>query len=640
MFLRRDTRQRALGVALVFLWVVFLSCDSGEGGGSNSDGTVDRPSRVVSHWSPTGTHPILELGPDRVEVPFPSFYFTRPDGDSVTGARLTFDKLLPDDVQTVLKAVDETDVAEAAGELDGFSVLGPVLLPFSDALDLVPWTDYSMGDRQDPGSGFLQLHDLSVSPCQPLGLWYSFIEGDNVLTLTPTRPLRPGHRYLVCIVGPLLDAAGAEVVRPVLFDAVMHHASGLPDDPLIDDLRDVREVLESGAIDVDPDDVLLAFTIPVESGVSQIQDMREVIDSLDSLVPSAVEFQDPQTITGTFSSPEFRSGDTILFDLQGRVPDIQNMSDLSFIVRLPDSYSEPLRPVIYLHGIGGSRYAAPTIVGMAIFAIDAVRHGDRADPDSEAPFPFIDLYALRTFRDNLRQTAADHMAFARIVRRMTASPAVYGLPDNLFALDSLAVLGHSLGCLNGLVFASVDPQVDHLACVAGGGMFSWFHSESAYGFFAPAAIRGLPPREKMVVIHLTQAILDPGDPVAVAPGLVLETPDGRSPRNALIVEVIGDRAVPNRSTEAFAWSAGIGVNEGAPSNVFGLPEWPLPVVGNIDATTGTATALLVEFEIDVTPAERHEALFSHPQQLEQVRIFLETAADTGIAKIVDPVSLR
>ena len=589
------------------------------------------------------THPLLDLSAGNIEVPFPSLYFTYSVPQSPTGLRLTLEKELPNPVQLALDASGETDIAQAASELDGFSIIGPVLVPFSAALDLTPWAEESAGELHVAGEGFARLFDVTVEPPAPLGHWLSFIEGQNVLVLHPHRPLPPGHRILVCLVGPITDASGGEVVRPDLFDAVMKGADELPEDPLVEDMVYARDLIESGAIGVEPDDVLLAFSYPTGTGQSVLHHIREVLDDLDGqtpILPEEISYEDDRTIVGSFLSPEFRVDGIIPAVNSGDPTSIQEMVSLNFIVRLPAQTDGPLPPVIHLHGLGGSRYSAPTIDEMAVFAIDAVLHGDRDQYTGDAPYPFLDLRNLRLFRDNIRQTAADHFALARMIRHLAEDPGSFGLPEDLLATGTLGVQGHSLGCLNGATFASVDPAVDHLACVGGGGLFSIFQKQSAYGLFMPAAIRGLPPFEALIFRHLMQAAIDTADPAALASALTIDTPNDRPPRNVLIIDIIGDRSVPNRSTEAIARGAGLGVNEGASGNWYGLSEWPLPQTGNLEVGGSFATGLLYEFEVDMVPYEKHGHLFGMPEQLNQAHTFLLTAAETGIATIIDPEASR
>ena len=133
-----------------------------------------------------------------------------------------------------------------------------------------------------------------------------------------------------------------------------------------------------------------------------------------------------------------------------------------------------------------------------------------------------------------------------------------------------------------------------------------------------------------------QAAIDTADPAALAANLVVNTPDGRPPRNVLIMESVGDRSVPNMSTEAVAWSAGLNVNEGALSNWFGLTESTLPLTGNLQWNGEVATGLIYEFNINAAPFDKHGQLFSLPQQLEMAHTFLKTAAKTGVGTIIDP----
>ena len=631
-----------LFLAVVVIAAGACSCEndedeapSSDSGGSDDDNNVmddddDEPAEKP-------THPLLEITTGDVRVPFPSLYFTRSDSHAPTGSRLTLEKKLPETVRLVLDVSDRTDLSLAMPELDGFSIIAPILIPFSGALDVTPWTADAPGDLHKPGQKFARLFDITEQSPTPLGLWSSFVEGRNVLVLQPHKPLPPGHRILVCIRGPLTDVVGEPVTRPGLFDAVMKGETDLPDDPLVDDLLEMRDLIESGVVGVAPDDVLLAFSYWTGSGQTVLHAIRKVIDDLDGdtpIVPENVSYEDAQTVAGSYLSPEFRVDNNIPAADAGVIPEIREMVRLNFIIRLPSQIKAPLPPVIYLHGTGGWRYSAPTMEGMAVFAIEAVLHGDRDDYTGDAPYPFLDLEKLRVFRDNIRQTVADHVAFARVIRHLVADPVAYGLPAGLLTENTIGVVGHSLGCLNGGAFSSIDPAVDHLACVGGGGMFSLFQGKSVYGLFMPAGIRGLPPYEGLIFQHMMQAVIDTADAAALSPGLVLQPPDGRPPRNVLILEAVGDRSVPNKSTEAIAWGAGLGLNVGAPSNWFELEPVSLPLTGNLG--DGAATGLLFEYAFNVPPTDQHGELFDSPLQLEQVHTFLLTASETGVATIIDP----
>jgi pimeloyl-ACP methyl ester carboxylesterase len=599
------------------------SDDDDAGNDDIDDDIVDKP-----------TTPLCDLTPGDIHLPFPNMYMSEPDARRATGAKLTLDKELPEAVETALAAAVDTDIAEAIPELDGFSILSPIMIPFSGALEMTAWIDGLPGDPRQPEEGFVRLVDVTEEAAQLLWHKVSFIEGRNVLVVHPTRPLPPAARILVCIVGPLNDASGNAVERAPLFESVINDEQGLPDDPMIDDLREARDMILAGSVGVSIDDALLAFTYRTGSGQALIHAMRRAVEEVDTATP--IEPQDlvwegDRTVRGTYISPDFR--------VDGYIPmtdpdelTIQEMASLSFVLRLPEIIEGALYPVIFLHGLGGSRNWAPSIEGAAVFAIDAVLHGGRdEDFESDAAYPFLDFKRLRLLRDNIRQTAADHVALARMIERIVADPVAYGLPQMME--NTLATLGHSLGCINGMAFSSIDPAVDHAVGVGGGGMFSYFQKRSPYGLFMPAAIRGLPPFEALIFQHFMQAGLDPADPASLAPGLIREPPDGRGPRNVLVLDVIGDRSVPNLSTEALAWAAGLGIAETAPSNVFGLQSFPLPVTGNLDEVTG----LLYEYQMDyLPPTDRHGELFSSHLQWEQVKTFLQTAAQTGVATVIDP----
>jgi len=529
-------------------------------------------------------------------------------------------------------------------ELDGYSSLGPVLIPFSDALDLPEWTRESFGELQGAGLGFARFYDMTL-PRMPeaVGAWVSFLPGQNVLVLRPARPLHWGHRVLVCLASPVRDRAGQPVVRPPLFEAVMRYEPGLPDDPLVHDMEEIRDLIHSGALPLHAEEVLLAFSYWTNSRTGELHSIRDVVADLDArspILPEDVSREDPFTVAGTFRSPEFRLEGMIPAVHPGEGPAVQGWNQIDFLLRLPEQRGGSLHPLVYLHGLDYSRRTAPALEGFAVFAMDAVEHGDRLEGEPEGPLRFIHVSYPRKFRDNIRQTVADHLALAHMIDHLVEDPTTHGLPEGLLAAGSLSVLGFSLGCINGVSFASIDPHVDHILGFVGGGMLAEFLSKSVYGCFMPAAVRGLPLHEQLIFWHLVQAVLDPGDPATLATGLIIETPEDRPPRNVLLAMVTGDRSVPSASTQALAWGAGLGMMAGATNNLFGLPEWDLPVEGNLAFDGGITTGLLVEFGIDAPPSLRHDRLFSHPPFQEQMDIFFETAVRNGVGRIVDPEAGR
>lgn len=586
-----------------------------------------------------GTRPSIDLTPGQVSLPFPSRYFTEPDPGSVTGERITFSKALPGEVVAAIDVMEETTLLEASQVLDGFSILAPIMIPFDGALDLPPWSDVDFGGAREAGEGFARLYDITQRD-QPaaIGLWLSFIEGENVLVIRPGVPLPVGHRILVCLVGPFEDLVGEPVVRPPLFDAVMRREAPLPEGPFVDDLVEIRDIIESGVIEADPSDLLCAFSFWTNSRIDEISAIREALDArdvTDPILPEDVAYEDPTTVTGKFRPPEFRIDGVIPNPPPGVSPVIQGENRIDFLLRLPDAIEAPLPPLISLHGINGSRRSAGTYDGFAVFSIDAVQHGDRIEGEPEVPYPFLDFMHPEIFRDNIRQTAADHISLSRMIAHLVEDPEAFGIPEGILADTPLSVVGGSLGGINGSYYASVDPRVDHVAALAGGGLFSEFIPDSTYGFYLPAAVHGLSPFEWLILWHIVQAVLDPADPTAAAGGLVLAPPEGRSPRNVLLAMVVGDRSVCNMASESFAWSAGLGVSAGAPHNLFGLPEYALPVEGNIEIDGETATGLLVEYVLNGSPSMLHGDFLVSDALRSQVQHFLETAVSNGVGRIID-----
>ena len=114
--------------------------------------------------------------------------------------------------------------------------------------------------------------------------------------------------------------------------------------------------------------------------------------------------------------------------------------------------------VLFLHGLGGSKrvaeFAAVALApqGIAVLAIDAARHGDRAQgkleltPDLAA----IDGPMVRTVIDNRR--ALDYLATRDDVNG-----------------DRVVLVGVSMGAILGAIVAGVDERIDAAALLVGGG---------------------------------------------------------------------------------------------------------------------------------------------------------------------------
>lgn len=135
----------------------------------------------------------------------------------------------------------------------------------------------------------------------------------------------------------------------------------------------------------------------------------------------------------------------------------------------PKEVAEP-PCVIFLHGYGGSKAQAQWVAalliprGIAIFAIDAVMHGERAEPGKELFSPELvqgGRPIVRTVIDNRR--AIDYLETR----------------DDI-DVEHLAILGVSMGGIFGSILAAVEPRIDAAALIVAGGRWDLVLANSAH----------------------------------------------------------------------------------------------------------------------------------------------------------------
>jgi dienelactone hydrolase len=181
--------------------------------------------------------------------------------------------------------------------------------------------------------------------------------------------------------------------------------------------------------------------------------------------------------------------------------------------------------VLFLHGLGGSKrdaeFAAVALApqGIAVLAIDAARHGDRAQgkleltPDLAA----IDGPMVRTVIDNRR--ALDYLATRDDVNG-----------------DRVVLVGVSMGAILGAIVAGVDERIDAAALLVGGGGWEQMSATSTH--------------------PLLQRLREAGGPGAMAHVDPVNFAGHISPRPVLLVNGTQDAIIPREAAEALQAAAG------------------------------------------------------------------------------------
>ena len=346
--------------------------------------------------------------------------------------------------------------------------------------------------------------------------------------------------------------------------------------------------------------------------------------------------------TEIYQTPDegiFHPGDqSFRYDAQGK-PVVQGTEELDFTLVLPKAgrpAGSGIPVVIFQHGIGGNRVSMLDVAGIfaeagfATVGIDAAAHGSRsvwASADREhnrtgargpdgfpdhTPFSqvsaaefFAYLLNMSAMRDNLRQTAVDLMQLVRLLQNpdLDLSP----FPGVLLCTESLYLLGDSLGGMFSVLLLAVEPSVRTAVLnVTGGGLLTEVVGRSPdtaqwvmpflpllYGVPAETILDPVDP-----VVTLFQTVIDPGDPVNLAP-YVLRGQAGaedprRPPTSVLQIMVEGDETVSNASNEALARAFGIPLLDPFARPVPGLETVTSPLQGNVRLDGWRATAALVQ----------------------------------------------
>ena len=204
--------------------------------------------------------------------------------------------------------------------------------------------------------------------------------------------------------------------------------------------------------------LLLALSLPVaaqdELQAGELDSLRQVYD-YDATAPLEPDEAEPED-AGAWTSQAVRYNGA-----EGsRVPGV---------LLSPKDVDRP-PCVLFLHGYGGSKEQAQLVAallvphGIAVFAIDAVMHGERAEPGKElfsAELVQGGRPIVRTVIDNRR--AIDYLESREDI-----------------GAEHQAILGVSMGGILGSILAAVEPRIDAAALIVAGGRWDLLLANSAH----------------------------------------------------------------------------------------------------------------------------------------------------------------
>jgi len=292
-----------------------------------------------------------------------------------------------------------------------------------------------------------------------------------------------------------------------------------------------------------------------------------------------------------FAMDSERTDGWIDFDADGALLNTPQLEPMRIVVQVPRD-TPAIRAMTWDHGTGGHSYNAVhrslsaddflTVrshlagEGVVVVSRDQPLYGTRyplIDEGYSGTLGFYNIGNLPAFRDNQRQAAVDHRVLHRFVR-----DELPGLLE-VESFQGIGAFGHSLGSVTThLGIALQDGDGADAALLSGtGGIFTYYITDTGLltggtgttasfaqslfmmlgvgvpdeitGAKAIAALLGVPEEawDHVDRLHpalgLFQLIMDPSDPMAVAPW---------SPIPETIVLGVGDYQVPNNTTEWLA----------------------------------------------------------------------------------------
>ncbi|MCB9640684.1 MAG: hypothetical protein H6727_17445 [Myxococcales bacterium] len=627
---------------------------TGGDGGNTEQTPLERSNQKV----------VFQLDPASPKMPFPCDVLTKEDPSTPTGRRISLtDKKNNGLIDEGLTLFGDIYV-QMLNQLDGWSAAGSILVPLEDD---VRQDNLPQDKDATPADAAVVL--LDVDPNSPdkgkripvLAFSKSITKPNDIvqhyLQLKPAFPLRPHTRYLVALTQYLQDKNNKSLAPSEDFLFASGQKSVPSEHPAKDKLDDMKkrltdplQMLEKEGFSTSS--LSLAFLITTGAGPKALLAARDAVlkedkvtytfdpdgDKKDNVYLNPLEAPNVNKktrtdsilalLTGTFDAPDFRN-DKEEWVVEAGVPKLQKWTPVPFLLVLPKAIEQgPVPIVVIQHGLNSYKEnmlkmaSAFATRGVAVVALDTVAHGDRASKRDQAVLKYMAFTSGLRFLDNFRQSAIEHVQFARLVESFSKLD-IYplGAPDGKpdFVSAKHAYIGHSLGGIIGGLLLGLQPETA-MVIAASGGRFEDLVL-GILGNFLPTGNEYL----TVPVTAVMQQFLDRADPLNTAAWWMRNEPTLWEKRQVLMQQAMNDETMPAEAT----WSM---------ARTLLLPQFDpiLTTVSGLSSEKSTLRALtqFADATHNYILDEGYPQLTVQAQ--EQAAHFLSTALKTGTAELKAP----
>ena len=528
-----------------------------------------------------GENPLV---PDVAMYPFPSDFYLEADASTLTGRRVALvDATMPD-------GVSATTLASA----DGFSRAPALLAWFEGGLDAS-----SLPTIDDPGASMAAdatvrlLREDSWEPV-PLLVELDLNTEDldeQALIIRPQDILEPGVGYIAILTTGLRSADG--VSTPPVSEAFRALRDGIATDSSTVEAQraDFERVNDAiSAAGLAPEDVVLAWSFHTRSAEQSQSTLLAMQDStvdwdLNNWAITEDAWDDDglnRLIRGTFEAPDYLgSAEIIELDDDGQ-PLQQGVRSVEFMLTIPVTASEELRPaMVFGHGFFSS-LEEPTW--------SSLNNGLQTWRMAAATTNFIgfcedDLFdtmgilgsgldGVTTVVHQQMQSHVHQTLLGRLVAEELSAAVLSEAGDPILDGDNVHYMGISNGGTQGLVIMTASPFFERgVLDVPGGGWTHMLQRAVQWNTMGTAfSSQYDDPRELQLEMSLLQLVFDPIDSLNWVEHLAKDRLPGRPPVRVSLQEAVGDCQVSNMVTEWVARAGDIPVVTPSPREVWGLEQ--------------------------------------------------------------------